>query len=98
MKTRLKERLVSLLQDPRFAALMRDPRAQRLAVRVFRARGRLEGAWDRQMQRMAGRLRLATQKDLRALNRRIRELERELRDAEARLSDREVGREPPARS
>ena len=95
---RLRERLLSLMQDPRFAALIGDPRAQRLAVRVIRARGRLEGAWDRRIQRLAGRLRLATQKDLRALNRRIRDLERELQEAEARLTEREDAREARVRS
>ena len=84
--SRLKERFVTLMQDPRVAELVKDPRVQDLAIRAFRLRGRIEGAADRNLQRVAGKLNLATQKDLRTMHRRIRELERELRDAEARLN------------
>lgn len=70
------------MQDPRFAAIMNDPRTQTLAVRALRLRGRVEGAIDRSIQRIANRLNLATQKDLRALHRRIRHLEQELREAQ----------------
>lgn len=90
--TRLKERVLRLIQDPRVSELMRDPRVQDLVVRAFRLRGRVEGAADRQLQRMAGRLNLATQKDLRAMHRRIRDLERELRETEERLSEAEGAR------
>lgn len=97
--SRLQERILKLMQDPRVAQLMRDPRVQDLAVRAFRLRGRVEGAINRQLQRMAERLNLATKKDLRALHRRIRQLERELREAEERLNEAEEGaREAPARS
>jgi polyhydroxyalkanoate synthesis regulator phasin len=85
--SRLKQRLFTLMQDPRVAELMKDPRVQNLAIRAFRLRGRIEGAADRNLQRVAGRLNLATKKDLRAMHRRIRELERELREAEERLSE-----------
>ena len=78
----LKERLFALLQDPRVAKLMQEPRVQQLAVKVFRFRGRVEGGFDRRVQRVAGMLNLATQRDLRSLQRRIRHLERELREAE----------------
>jgi polyhydroxyalkanoate synthesis regulator phasin len=90
--TRLKERVFRLMQDPRVSELMRDPRVQDLVVRAFRFRGRVEGAADRQLQRVAGRLNLATQKDLRAMHRRIRDLERELRETEERLSEAEGAR------
>ncbi len=94
----LKERLFKLMQDPRFVELMKDPRVQQLAVRAFRLRGRIEGAMDQHVQRVAGRLNLATQKDLRALHRRIRQLERELREAEERLTETEAAEEAPAHS
>jgi polyhydroxyalkanoate synthesis regulator phasin len=90
--TRLKERVFRLMQDPRVSELMRDPRVQDLVVRAFRLRGRVEGAADRQLQRVAGRLNLATQKDLRAMHRRIRDLERELRETEERLNEAEGAR------
>jgi polyhydroxyalkanoate synthesis regulator phasin len=96
--SRLKERVFRLMQDPRMTRLMRNPRVQELAVRAFRLRGRVEGAADRQLERMARRLNLATQKDLRAMQRRIRQLERELREADERLNEAEDAREAPAHS
>jgi predicted nucleic acid-binding Zn-ribbon protein len=94
----LKERLFTVLQDPRVAKLMRDPNVQKVAIKVFRFRGRVEGAVDHRIQRIAGMLNLATQRDLRSLQRRIRHLERELREAEERLTDAEDAREAPAHS
>ena len=94
----LKDRLFTLIQDPRVVKLMRDPKVQRLAVKGFRFRGRVEGAFDERVQRVAGMLNLATQRDLRSLQRRIRHLERELREAEERFTDAEVVREAPARN
>jgi hypothetical protein len=96
--TRLKDRLLTLLQDPRLAKPMRDPNVQRFAMKAFRFRGRVEGAVDQRVQRIAGMLNLATQRDLRSLQRRIRHLERELREAEERLTDAEDTREAPARN
>ena len=94
----LRERLFEAMQDPRVAAVMRDPRVQSAVVRAFRYRYRVEGAIERRLERVAARLYLVTQKDLRALPRRIRELERELRDAEERFSDLGDDREARARS
>ena len=94
----LRKRLFEALQDPRVAELMKNPRIQAAVIRAFRIRGRVEGAMDRQLQAIAHRLNLATQKDLRATHRRIRELERELRDAEQRLTVAEVDREAQGRS
>lgn len=96
--SRLKEQVFKLMQDPRVAELVRNPHVQDLAVRAFRFRNRVEGATDRHLQRIAGRLNLATQKDLRAMHRRIRHLERELREAEERVSEAEDSREAPAHS
>jgi hypothetical protein len=61
-------------------------------VKGFRYRGRLEGAFNAGVQRVAGVLNLATQRDLRALHRKIRELEQELRAAEERLIEGEDAR------
>jgi polyhydroxyalkanoate synthesis regulator phasin len=96
--SRLKERIFELMQDPRVGDLMRNRRVQELAVRALRLRGRVEGAADRQLERIAGRLNLATQKDLRAMYRRIRHLEQELREAEERLIEAEDAREAPVRN
>lgn len=94
----LKDRLFALLQDPRVAQLIQDPKVQELAVKAFRFRGRVEGALEQRVQRIAGVLNLATQRDLRSLQRRIRQLERELREAEERLTDAEDAREAPVRN
>ena len=94
----LKARLFELLQDPRVSKLMRDPRVQEWVVRAFRTRGRVENAVEQGMQRAACRLNLATQKDLRALHRRIRHLERELRETEERLNEAGADREARDRS
>lgn len=94
----LSARLLELMQDPRVSKWMGDPRVQRLVVRVLRTRGRIEGALEVSIQRAAGRLHLATQKDVRALHRRIRDLERELREAEERLSEVRDDREAGVRS
>jgi polyhydroxyalkanoate synthesis regulator phasin len=83
----LRERLLRAIQDERVAALLRNPRVQSALMRALKLRGRLEGEVDRRLARVATRLNLATQKDVRALQRRIRHLEDELRDAQARLSD-----------
>ena len=94
----LKDRLFALLQDPRVAQLIQDPKVQELAVKAFRFRGRVEGALEQRVQRIAGVLNLATQRDLRSLQRRLRQLERELREAEERLTDAEDAQEAPARN
>ena len=94
----LKRRLLELLQDPRVSRLMRDPRIQQLVVRAFRTRGRVENAIETSLQRAASRLHLATQKDLRALHRRIRHLEEELRESEERLNEVAANREAPVRN
>ena len=96
--TPLKELLYKAIQDPRVAELLSNPRIQTAVVRAFRLRGRLEGAIERRLERMAGHLNLATQKDVRGLQRRIRQLERELREADERLIDAEADREARARS
>jgi len=56
-------------------------------VKALVLRGRMEGALDQRVQRIAGSLNLATQRDLRSLQRRIRHLERELRATEERLTE-----------
>lgn len=80
--TTLKDRLFKLLQDPRVARLMQDPKVQKALVKSLRFRGRVQGAMDQRVQRIASVLNLATQRDLRSLQRRMRHLEQELREAE----------------
>ena len=96
--TDLKDRLLRLLRDPRVGKLMQDPMVQRLVMRGLRLKGRIDGELGRRMQRIAGSLNLATQRDLRALQRRIRHLEQELRETEERLTETEDAREAAARS
>lgn len=96
--TKLRDRILVLMQDPRVGQLMRDPRVQQAAVKAFRFRGRVQGEFERRVQRVAGALHLATQRDLRSLQRRIRYLEQELRESEERLTESEGTRETPAHS
>ncbi len=88
----LDKRLRRVLQDPRVAKRLQDPKLQEWIVKGFRYRGRLEGAFHAGVQRVAGVLNLATQRDLRALHRKIRELEQELREAEEKLIEAEDAR------
>lgn len=88
----LKERIFTLLQDPKVVEVMRNPKVQSVMMKGFRYRGRVEGAFDQSVQRVAGKLNLVTQRDLRGLQRRIRHLERELREAEERLNEAEEPR------
>lgn len=96
--TELKDRLFKLLQDPRVAKLLQDPNVQQTVMKGLRFRGRVEGAMERRVQQIASVLNLATQRDLRALQRRIRHLEQELRAAQERITEAEDVREAPARS
>jgi polyhydroxyalkanoate synthesis regulator phasin len=96
--TALKDRLFKLLQDPRVAKLMQNPKVQQTVVKGFRFRGRVEGAMDQRVQQMASVLNLATQRDLRSLHRRIRHLEQELHEAQERIIEVEDAREAQARS
>jgi hypothetical protein len=96
--TELKGRLFKLLKDPRVAKLMQNPTVQQAVVKGFRFRGRVEGALDQRVQRVAGMLHLATQRDLRSLQRRIRHLEQELREAQDRIIEAEDAREALARN
>jgi polyhydroxyalkanoate synthesis regulator phasin len=94
--SKLRDRVFRLMQDPRVGKLMRDPRVQEVALKAFRFRSRMEGEFDQRVQRIAGTLNLATQRDLRSLQRTIRHLERELREAEERLTASEDTRQTPA--
>jgi hypothetical protein len=96
--TKLRDRILLVMQDPRVGKLMRDPRVQQAAVKAFRFRCGVQGLFERRVQRVAGALNLATQRDLRSLQRRIRDLERELRESEERLTESEGTRETPAHS
>lgn len=98
MMNSFKSQLSKLLQDPRTTELVKNPRVQRAVVEGFRLKGRVEGALEQRLQRLAGSLNLATQRDLRALHRRVRHLERELRETEERLIEAEDAREALGRS
>ena len=94
----LQERLLELMKNPKVGELLQDPRVQQLVVRGFRLRGEIESRLQKRVQRIAGLLSLATQKDLRAVQRRMRHLEEALREAEARLIEAEDARAAQARS
>lgn len=78
----LRNRLLQLLQDPRVGKVLQDARVQRGIMRGIRFRGRVEEALEQRLERLAGRLNLATKREIRQLKRAIRQLEDELRSRE----------------
>ena len=76
----LRNWLLRLLQDPRVAKVLRDPRAQNALMRALRLRGRVQEQVDARLERIARRLNLATAREVRELKRTIRRLEEKLRD------------------
>ena len=76
----LRNWLLRLLQDPRVAKVLRDPRAQSALMRALRLRGRVQEQVDARLERIARRLNLATAREVRELKRTIRRLEEKLRD------------------
>ncbi len=76
----LRNRLLQVLQDPRVAKLLADPRAQKALMQGLRFRGRVQEQIDQRLERMARRLNLATAREVRELKRTIRRLEEQLRD------------------
>ena len=74
----LRRRLIQLLENPRVSRILQDPRTQKALIEGLRLRGRAQEEIDRRLAHLAGRLNLATQRDLRDLKRAIRRLEDEL--------------------
>lgn len=72
------------MNNPRVARLLEDRRVQAGLLRALRLRARVLERTERQVERLAHRLSLATARDVRDLKRTIRHLEEELRAAERR--------------
>lgn len=79
-----REQLLRLLQNPRIAKLLDDPRTTQLIMRGLKLRADIDTVVDRRMEKVAHTLHLATKREVRELRRTIRKLEQEL--AEARQS------------
>ena len=79
----IRNRLIQILQDPRVAKLLADPRAQQALMAALRFRGRVQEGYEQRLERLARRLNLATAREVRDLKRTIRRLEEELRDRAA---------------
>ncbi len=75
-----RDRLLQILQDPRVAKVLADPRAQQALMAALRFRGRVQERYEQRLERLARRLNLATAREVRELKRTIRRLEEELRD------------------
>lgn len=75
-----------LMQDPRFMKLMQDERVMKAVMNAMQLRGRVQESFDQRAQRLAKALNLATEKEVKALERTIRRMERDLDEARAKDS------------
>jgi hypothetical protein len=78
LRKRFSEKAVSLLADPRVAALLQDPRVTQGIVRAFTLKAQLEKSLDAAGQQLAKRLHLASSSELQELRRAVSRLERQL--------------------
>jgi hypothetical protein len=77
-KEQLRNKALSLLADPRVAALLQDPRISQGIVGAFRFRAKLEKNLQDAGHRLAKRLHLASESELHELRRAVARLERQL--------------------
>ena len=77
-KAQLRNRAVSLLQDPRVGALLSDPRVSSGIVEVFKLRSKVEQNLGQAAQRVTKALNLASAAELQELRRAVSRLERQL--------------------
>jgi len=87
-KQQLLNRAFTLMQDPRVAKLVQDPRVMSGVMSAFKLRSELQRNIEAGVQRVAKSLDLASESEVRELRRAVSRLERELERARSR-------REPP---
>jgi hypothetical protein len=75
------------LRSPRWVRVLQDPRARLAVIRALRLRARVGSAMDARIEKLAGRLNLATQREIRELKRSLRRLERELETSRSTQPD-----------
>ena len=77
--TDFRTQLVRLLQNPKVADRLSDPRVRDGLMTLLRFRSRVSSALDDGLERAARAMNLATKRDVRELKRTIRRLEEQLR-------------------
>jgi hypothetical protein len=87
-KDQLRNRAVTLLGDPRVAALLQDPRVMQGIVSAFKLRAKVEKSLEERVRVIAKRLNLASASELSELRRAVARLERQLE--QARLEEDEI--------
>jgi hypothetical protein len=81
LKEQLRNKAVSLLADPRVAAVLQEPRVTQGILSAFKLRSKLEKKLEAGARVIAKRLDLATAGELRELRRAVARLERQLEQA-----------------
>lgn len=82
-RDRITEQGKKLLQDPRIAQAMQDPRVVKATMRAIQLRGEVQERIDARVDEIAQSLNLATKKEVRELKRTIRKMEREMSKLQA---------------
>lgn len=87
-KEQLRNRALTLLSDPRVAAVLQDPRVTQGIVSAFKFRSMVEKSIEDRVRVVAKRLNLASASELSELRRAIARLERQIE--QARLEEDEI--------
>ena len=74
-KKMLVEQGSKLLQSPAVMKLLQNEKLMKAAMQTLMLRGRIEGAMDEQLEKIAKRLQLATREEVREVQRALRRLE-----------------------
>ena len=80
-KDQLRNRAMTLLGDPRVAAVLQDPRVTQGIVSAFKFRSKVEKSIEERVRVIAKRLNLASASELSELRRAVARLERQLEQA-----------------
>jgi HAMP domain-containing protein len=67
-----------VLQSPTVLKLLQNERVMKVLMQALMTRGKIEGVVDGQLEKLARRLQLATQDEVRELKRALRRLEQEV--------------------
>ncbi len=85
VKKKVLERGMQLLSDPRVMKVMSNPKVMNVVMKGFALRGQAQAAFDKRMQSLARRLKLATREEVRDLKQTISTLERALKEVQAEV-------------
>ncbi len=78
LKQRFMNKAFELMQDPRVAKAVQNPRVMQTLLNALKLRSQLEQNLDKGVKVVAKRLHLATESEVRELRRAVHRLEREL--------------------